>query len=426
MKYLKKLNWQILSLLIFVSIYSCQNNDNPDLLFSDVPSVRFNKEVKKVQDFLIAADNGWKITYFTDNTMLGGYTLLFDFINETEVKMDSDFGNPDPSKISLYGFSLGSTLKLSFTTKNVIHELSDGDNYPDGEFEGKGYKGDFEFLFSSFDGEDIIFRSNRDPSNYIRFKKATAEDRSNFSKNDDIRKEIYGQFIYKINGVTNTFNYNEARRFAINVNSDVNDTNFGVGFTPKGIIVSPAITAENGKVYGKFTLNAKKDKLVSEDGEFSIFIFKSSFNPNQDWKINATSTGGVSATFLDSFAEISDASIANRGWQIRTVIDFGNTTFNDVTTPGISIFSFNTPTRTTGFYGTFNLSFAAIAGKPNQLDVSRLGFGINWRFFTYFDPLVDLITDNSPYKAELTPATDPTVVKLTSVANPDVWFTIRI
>lgn len=66
-------------------------------------------------------------------------------------------------------------------------------------------------------------------------------------------------------------------------------------------------------------------------------------------------------------------------------------------------------------------------GTKNQGEVSvALGEdGFNWRWYTHLYPLVNLIVDNAPYTVEKDDEDNPTVVKLTSVSNPDVWFTIN-
>ncbi|WP_299058741.1 DUF4302 domain-containing protein [uncultured Polaribacter sp.] len=286
MRYLKKINQPIL-LLLFVLFFSCQDNNDPDLLFEDVPSVRFEKKQKEVRDFLISPDNGWKMTYFTDNTLLGGFTFLFDFINETEVRMDSDFGNADPARISLYDLSLGSTLKLTFTTKNVIHELSDGNNFPDNGLIGQGYKGSFEFLFSSFQGEDIIFRSNRDPSNFIRFTRATADDWLSLTTSnkimlgnlpDDLSKSVFRSMVIENEGAETkaySFSYNENRRFVSTLTNNesglLEPLNYGIAPTPLGFKANPAIKVGTVAVED-FIYDAINDAFVGQNQGVKITI----------------------------------------------------------------------------------------------------------------------------------------------------------
>jgi hypothetical protein len=289
MKNFKIKTYQLL-IAFFLLIVSCQDNGDTELLFEDTPTVRVAKTIKELKESLQKSENGWKITYFTDNTQLGGFTFLFDFTSDSEVKMDSDFGTPDANKTSLYDVTLGSTVKLSFTTKNVIHELSDGGNFPDAALRGQGYKGSFEFLYFKKEGEDILFKSNRDRGNIIRFKKATKEDWANLAKNKNIEAKIkndaakfksfryleVGKKIYK-------FTYNAARRFSTseNLNEEKSTIKFGIGFSPTDIIINPAIDVDGSKVTN-FTYNTTSDKFVAKvnDKEVaSIYYAKDSKIP---------------------------------------------------------------------------------------------------------------------------------------------------
>ena len=423
MELFKSNKWQTLIALFFVLLYGCENND-PELLFNEVPSVRVQNKIDEVKTLLQDSENGWKVTYFTDTTQLGGYTFLFNFISDNEVKMDSDFGTPDPSKISLYDVTLGSTVKLSFTSKNVIHELSDGANFPNEDFRGQGYRGGFEFLFSSKDGEDLIFRVNRDRSNYLRFKKASLQDWTDISKNKDIITHLNNSsrhLGYQIAGKAYNFSYDENTRFSTS-RENKDSLNFGVAYTPKGVTVSPPIVV-NGIKYSEFTLDKSKNELVSLDGNFTIIIVSNPINVNLTWDILVDNTN-VSSSFVTIFNQIIAANITRWTHTVGDRISIGTTTINGATTQGIRLTSI--PLLTSGFFfARYNLSFGGILGEPSFLNISKAGGDFNWRFFPHFEPFVDFITNNAPYRTEPTPLVNPTEVKLISTKDPNVWFIIK-
>jgi hypothetical protein len=276
----------------FTLLISCNESNDPDLIFEDVPSIRLEKKEKEIRDFLKASEHGWKMLYFTDNSALGGFTFLFNFINDEEVIMDSDFGNPDPSTASLYDVSVGSTLKLTFTTKNVIHELSDGANFPSSEFAGQGYRGSFEFLFSSIEGENIIFRSNRDPSNFITFKRASETDWATLDNHDTVISKMNNDpsksyfRALKINEKLYNFSYNDNSRFANNSDGE-SEVNFGIGFTETGIIISPAIDID-GILVDTFEYDESTDKFIAKINGIevaSIFYSDLPSTPFLDYEI---------------------------------------------------------------------------------------------------------------------------------------------
>ncbi|WP_298780129.1 DUF4302 domain-containing protein [uncultured Polaribacter sp.] len=278
-------------LLIFSS---CEDNNDPELLFEDTPAVRIEKRIAELKSSLQSSENGWKITYFTDDTELGGFTFLFDFISDSEVLMDSDFGTPDVNTASLYDITLGSTIKLTFTTKNVIHELSDSDNYPDEEFVGQGYRGSFEFLYYQTDGDDILFKSNRDRSNIIRFSKATESDWMNLTANNkdmlnnyipkDPLKSVFRNLILETESNTTLYNFsfNAPRRYAtvtaITTDAIESDISFGLAPTPTGFIISPEIDVDGVKL-NEFNYDTDTSEFVAENnGVKAILRYESDLN----------------------------------------------------------------------------------------------------------------------------------------------------
>lgn len=277
---------QLLAILFLLLISSCQDNNDVELLFEDTPTVRIEKTIVKVSEFLQSAENGWKTTYFTDTSELGGFTFLFDFVNDFEVKMDSDFGTADPDRLSLYDINLGSTVKLTFTTKNVIHELSDSNNFPDSDLRGQGYKGSFEFLYIQIDGEDIVFKSNRDRSNIIRFSRATADDWINLSASNKAmlnnisqnpEKSVFRNFVLENGGeeALYTFSLNKNRRYAnvkaVNTSAEELDLSFGFAPTPNGFTVSPGINV-SGVVLREFIYNTTTDEFVAEINDVKMTL----------------------------------------------------------------------------------------------------------------------------------------------------------
>ncbi|MNF95416.1 hypothetical protein D3C84_781670 [compost metagenome] len=130
-----------------LQLSSCDNNTEADPKFDKTPTERLNAQKTELSDALLSSEFGWKAVYFTDNTVLGGYTHLFRFAADGTVQMASDFDDDTAVYKSEYQVQLGSTVSLTFTTKNRIHLLSESDNYPIAALRAKGYLGDFQFLY---------------------------------------------------------------------------------------------------------------------------------------------------------------------------------------------------------------------------------------------------------------------------------------
>ncbi|QTE24105.1 DUF4302 domain-containing protein [Polaribacter cellanae] len=418
-KYKKIFKTLALFNLCIIAFSSCQQTETKEL-FDQSATKRFNAKEKELSSLLTSAENGWHATYFTDDSSLGGYTFLFKFKKDGKVSTASDLTSDTSVKESEYDINIGTTVQLSFTTRGPIHKLSDSNNGP---FKGQGYRGAFDFSYYGKDGEDLLFRDVK-AFKEIRFKKATANDWTDIRKNATIRNLITGQSLaYEVNKEVNFFSYNNIRRFATNKNSKVKKTNFGIGFSSTGILISPSVVADNGMSYSELTLNDKRNKFVSEDGKFSIFILSTPFDVNQNWRIRVGVVGEVSKEFSKTFNAISKSNTSIYSETLSTTIRFGNT-FRD-TPAGILFRSFSDPTTGAGYWAEYTPSFSAAYPDLEMLNITRSVGAYNWRFYKHLDPLIALIVDNAPYELEKTPSDNPTSIKLTSKSNPDVWFTIR-
>ena len=391
-----------LAIILLLTLQSCDDNET-ELLFNDVPAVRLEKQAKELQDLLKSSTDGWKATYFTDNTQLGGYSYLFKFTDNQIVEMASDFGGNDDVTSSQWALQIGSTLKLSFTTKNKIHDLSDSNNSPDADLRGQGYKGSFEFLYYGTEGDDIIFRTNRDFIE-LRFSKANADDWSNISTHKDIWESFPSSHLaYKIGNEISNFSYSNIRRFASNTDTNTSTSGFGVGFTPLGVTISPAIDVE-GTLYSEFILSDDKSKLVSLDGNFEIEFIKLPFDLTVALR-TLVDPVFASQSFIDSYNQVNAVH--------QTIFP------QFPLSPIISLGDSNIVYGLGPFIARHGIFFSGILGSPDLLGVSKLSPGLNWQFVGHLNPMVDLIVDKAPYKVELL---TPTVTRLTSESDPDFWF----
>lgn len=272
---------------LMLQITAC-NNDSTEAepLFDKTPTERLNSRMDELQQVLLSSPEGWKAVYFTDNTILGGYTHLFKFAADGTVEMASDFDeslDTDVIRKSEYQIQLGSTVSLTFTTNNWIHLLSESDNYPIAALRAKGYLGDFQFLYYGQENGEIIFKANRNKQE-IRFVKATKADWDNLPKNYAMIPNVIGssarplfRLLETNDGTTKhqfDFSFSPITRFA-EANSVEAGFSFsyelGIGYSPTGIVVNPAIEVGGQKL--------------------STFVYN-----DADGSFTSTGTNGVSAT----------------------------------------------------------------------------------------------------------------------------------
>lgn len=279
---LKSIFNYILIAILAIQLVSCDNKETIESPFGATPTERLTAKQKELNDLLESSEFGWKAVYFTDVTQLGGFTHVFKF-KDGKVDMASDFDDDTAVYSSEYSIELGSTTSLLFSTSNRIHLLSDSNNAPTAALRGKGYKGDFQFLYYGQENGEIIFRTNRSFEE-LRFVKATAADWTNLAKARAMIPNVIGASSRPLFRLLETndgtkidqfdFNFTPASRYAV-ANSIVAGSSFsynvGVAYTATGITVQPAVKVGTQELTD-FTYDATT-------GSFT-----------------ATGTGGVTAT----------------------------------------------------------------------------------------------------------------------------------
>ena len=242
--------------IIALALFACQKND-PDDLFGKTPAERFNEKESELRSALTSASQGWKLTYFTKEGIFGGYHFLMKFTPEGFVSMASDFSsNTVSATTSKYELQQGQGVKLTFTTKNYIHELSDA---MQGK-RGAGYAGEYQFLYYGKEGDKLKFKTQRNSTEqFVYFEPATAQDWtdiSTLSSNLNTLVENVSNYYMKVTANGNTTDYGiviQNGRIGVAPLSNTNNVSqASTVATKEGIAFKPALTIQ-GKKFTEFT-----------------------------------------------------------------------------------------------------------------------------------------------------------------------------
>lgn len=255
---------------------SCENEQGAEKLFEDVATVRISKEQQELKDLLTNADQGWKVTYFTNGSKFGGFTMLMKFDKENNVEMTSDINSETEAIVGQYDIKMGNTVKLSFSTFNHIHKLVD--SYFPSALRGRGYEGSGEFYYYGQEAERLLFKSVRyvDPEK-IEFVKATKEDWDNLIEESmematnlkpGPEDSVYTNITVTQNNQETIYPYNldDLRRF-ISMTGKTSegslvDKSFGIAYTPVGLNVFPPIELQE-TTFDSFTYDEEHDEFIA-------------------------------------------------------------------------------------------------------------------------------------------------------------------
>lgn len=273
-------------LLIAVSLFSlgCERQESENL-FGGSPNERVKAARSALYAELQAAEYGWKFVYFP--RVIDGasstvqYTYLFDFMDDNQVQMEAS-NHGATRDTSEYDVALGSTVKLRFITYNFIHELADAANsnlYGTG---GRSAAGDFEFLYYGKDGDDLIFRTNRNATE-IRLEKAAAENWGGnkeplrdslmtYFRHRDYHLQAYQEAeLVSDSLVRIDFDQRQLALFAVSESDTTQTARSGLGYGVNGVVVMPAIEID-GKEFYFFKWNQPERKLEAVVGDLKVEI----------------------------------------------------------------------------------------------------------------------------------------------------------
>ena len=411
----------LFGLLLSMGAASCDNDS--DLLFDETASQRKEGANTEYNDALKSSELGWLFQYFPEETQkYGGYNFVVKFNQHDSVtvwseKMDGfDFTKPETSLYDV--ISYGGPV-LTFNTYNsLMHEFA---NPSASEYLAKG--GDYEFLIQSYQ-DGIMTVKGTKTGNTMSLIKMTETAEEYLTKSKAISDFTSGaSFGTIIDGnAVNVFLTDHVFTFSYTEDDEVKFDEAPFIFTDKGIHFYEPITVL-GTTAQDFILNTETNQFTSIDSDMAIAIIFAPVNLTlARWGIDTSVETDRSAAVKEAWdqAYIADANTWGEDLYSTVFMGLCSETFQDI---GISFYSFTS--SGSAYRAHYNLSFGGVLGHDDYLNVIKIDEGFNWTWYGHFEPFVNLITDNAPYAVEMDDADNPTEIKMTSVANPDVWFILR-
>ncbi len=439
-----KLFNKILILTVFFLVLSCNEDEEPEKLFDTSPTERLNTKIDELRQLLKSSENGWEFLYYPSEDNFGGFRFYFNFIDDKNVLMSSDFDDDTSVISSEYDVILGSSVKLSFTTRNDIHKLSDGANPPDVEFRGRGYLGQFEFVFNRTEGGDLIFRENRtfersgEPREF-RFKKATSSlpqfidnSRLNIPNISSVGKSVYRSM--QINNAGQITSYdifiNENRRYATASNAE-STIEFGYGYTPTGFVISPEFKVGN-KMASEFVYDSDSDQFVSDLGGGDSVVIGFQNSPpvsTNDFQIITETPNtfaffsnflGDAITTTGSFNSLLNQTNTNLS-DLGFVVDRIDIALNiDTSFPTLSVLVY----RGEGFEDI--LHFVTYSLVDEKIVFSNVQWNVEQELVDLLEPLDDFLVNPQGLfvkREDFTVRFSNTIYTFTSAENPSIRTT---
>ncbi|RXQ92930.1 DUF4302 domain-containing protein [Ancylomarina salipaludis] len=402
----------LFGLLLSMGVVSCDNNT--DLLFDETAAQRKESANKAYDDALKSSEQGWLFQYYPEETQkYGGYNFVVKFAEDNQVTVWSenmaDFTQPETSTYNI--ISYGGPVLTFDTYNSIMHEFATPSA---DEYLAKG--GDFEFLIMSNEN-DVMTVKGIKTGNELILTKMTESPEVYLEKINAISKLFKGSSLEStINDIDMTMGLNDHRlTFNFTENEEVKSVKAAFIVTPTGISFYEPITIL-GITVNSLTANLETNQLISEDGKIVIDIIQAPIDLTANiWSIETSVETDRSEAVKNAWDAANSANAFP--YPLGTRMFLGKSTLAGEA-PSLSL-------TIAPYWVQYNLSFGGVKGQPNYVSINKLQGGVNWSFVPFFDPLVDFIVGNAPYSVEIDNKDNPTQVKMTSAANPEVWFILR-
>ena len=407
----------IVSAVSLLYLQSCSNKFENDV-FDGSASERIEQSITEYHKLLASSTNGWILEYYPGGKKreAQGHTYALKF-SDTHVTAMLDIA-AETASATTYSIKPNGGVTLSFDEYNpLLHHFvaPSGGAY-------NGQLADFEFVIMSHT-DDVVVLKGKKYHSLMRLVKLQESADSYMEKVRDVRNYVTGKGLseFLIDGQEISFRQPKNIVFTYQENQENRNISTTYLYTDRGMKFYEPLTI-NGTTFQELILNIDTNSLHSADGKVIfklLYDIPFNFSATEWWSVEANKSSSTSDRFSEVFnkvKEVNDKRYSNLNVSLSNFIYFRSSTEE------IRLFS-DIKGTDSGYPAFYKLAFRG-GKKPDEVNISLVGEGQNWNFFTHLNPLRDLIVKSSPYKVELNDTANPTTVKLTSIQNPEVWFVL--
>jgi hypothetical protein len=408
--------------LVLIFLVACQEESFEN------PAARKVKFFNDFQTTLLHAESGWIMQYFA-SPQSAGYNFFLDFLDNSQVII----GGQTPATAfeyeeseSQYGLTVENGPILNFITYNgILHPFAEPDRT-------RGSEGDFEFVIVDFTDEFIQLRGKKTDAVIQMIKlPLTSSGKEYVIQADEMKSTLFHPQIPYIYLEVDEKKYSFAGGFSSvfqiveldNGTADVQTIPFVA--TPDGFRLYTSFNA-NGKNVQEFRVNPEKTELFAIENSavrmrgipfLPFFLEDSTWLSGISWRLDSENLG------------------ADFGVAYRMVVEGVKNEFNEEFNYFFFTFRSDRDSQTLSFLsgnrysGTFDLKITLKNDTEEVVFVNKATMDRNGEVYLDkifgFQEMLNLLFDDSFTVTAEVPLC-PTVLKLTSIANPKNWFQIKI
>lgn len=403
-----------------MSFQSCLMEDED--LFDKSASARMSSTLEAYKSTLVASEYGWALEYYPEeNQSYGGFVYTIKFTDD-KATIALDKVGPATTTESLYRLVGDDGPVLTFDTySKLMHKYAEpSDKATDGK------RGDYEFLLMGHEGNVITLKGKKS-GNIMTLTKLTEPFDSYLQKITLSRTAFNGvpKVALKIGEETIiTSKTSEKLSFAYTEGEELKEVSVAYIPTVNGIKLYKPITIK-GQEFQNFTFNSDGLGMTcSTNSKVTISFIYPPLNEVMaatpllwGFQIN----GSNMCSDLSSLLATSIGTNTTEYGETLKMFTFG---LNPLYPANDKVNKYAFVLLSDGYGISYGCSIAPVNGTTDQVTITLTNPGFNWSYYTWFLPPIKFVADHSPYKMETDNERNPTYVKFTSVADPNIWFRV--
>lgn len=421
-----------LSLLIstITALSSCVH-DQEDV-FDASAAERLNKAVEDYAEVLESQEMGWVLDFYPADRSLGGIAYTAKF-RDGDVTMTCERSMVDANSKRL---PIGSEVKscyriitqrsviLTFDTYNpLLHYWSE----PSGT-DSDGYASDYEFVFISASPDSVVLRGKK-YGNMLRmyplhepqadYVQKAAYTKSVLSTVPRQRAIADGKPV-QVSLLDNHLNFTDA-------SGTQRRTPFV--YTPGGLrfyepVVIQGITARELEL-------ADEGQLQTADRRLQLpmpNLLERFTGSMTQWHFIYSTTGGRCEMSDDLRVILLEGIAQNllQSWESTADVYIGTNKLPATDDAHRTVIGWSTTLMSFGYEVAYAIDMQVVSEEQKLVSITPIEGANLFYNYTYFQPFVDFIGQHSPYVLTFNDEDNPTRVTLTSQAEPEQWFTVRL
>lgn len=406
---------------------SCFKDDTD--IFGESAANRTAAAVEELDEALRSAPAGWVVDYYPESTQAyGGISMLMAFGRNDSASIATEIA-PAP-EASLYRVRAEEGVLLTFDTYNsALHNFSTPST-SGGNGYGYGYEGDYEFFLSSMTGNAIELVGKKTRNRIVMRRMAADADWTAYldsvSTVDAAAYSLSNQYTLTV-GETRYFkqaSLSDSRRLTL-----PDGTNTATVFTSRGFRLYEPLTIDGTEV-SEFVYNFDAAApAFTAVGAAGIRLNPEPLNPNEllalgvsSWEVSLDEANS-SAAFYTNFVAVAQAGSASMGETLLT-IQLCNFYYDaqGQLNAGTSVrIRSNDGSTTWNAYNAIDIT--EVDGTTDRVTIAAGVSGLNASFYPV-SQMATYLQNMSPWTVEANSPSAPTLLRLTSVADPDVWFIV--